>query len=393
MLLLGGWMLSLGQEASLRSLVTTYRRLPVGNFETISGDHDPIVLRKLSLNGATFAYLVNPSAWKCTVTLDLTTEKNLVVEDLSGERNIAPPVRGRLLVSLAAHDFRALRIDEEKIDFDGVEVSFDEDVRDLLEHKINDLADRTIELKQLVVMDVLQNPTFELAEADGQIPGWQLAGGEGTAAEIDRQEVHGGAAALRLRSEGKVAALRSNRFEPPCTGRLSFAVWLKTSADFRGPLRMAISGRHQDHEIYRFALVPKSEDWQVFNYQIDDLPLSELREMQVRFDLMGKGTVWIDDIVVSDLHFSDNERKELSRILTQAHFALSGGKLAECERILDGYWPRFLQQHVSLPGQLIATGPRPERQAELPRSRREKQGEQTEAEHSWWKKRMPAFLR
>ena len=393
-LVVGGWMLPLGQEASLRSLVTAYRRLPVGDYETVSGDHEPIILRKISTAGETFAYLINQSDWKCDVAIRLTTERGVDVEDLSGKRSFSTPVSGRLRIALQRHDFVALRFDQEDVDFDDVAVTFDQDVRGLLQQRINDHVDRTIELKQPLAIDVLENPSFELPEIDGRIRGWQLTSGAGTDAQIDRQEKQKGTASLRLQSDGKAAMLLSDPFMSSRTGRLSFSVWLKTSDDFRGPLKLAISGRHRDREIYRFGVVPKANSWQLFKYHIEDLPLSELSDLQVRFDLMGKGKVWIDDITVSDLQFSDNERKELSRILTQAHFALSSGKLSECERILDGYWPRFLQQYVPLPGRSIASGPQPVRQAKLPRS--EPVGVErnnTEEEASWWRKKFPGFFR
>ena len=45
-IMVGGLMLPLGQEESLRSIVTAYRRLPKGKFSNIPGKHDPLVLRK-----------------------------------------------------------------------------------------------------------------------------------------------------------------------------------------------------------------------------------------------------------------------------------------------------------------------------------------------------------
>ncbi len=393
-LAIGGWMLTLGQEASLRSLVSAYRQLPVGNYETISGEHEPIVLRKLSVNGKTFAYLINQSDWKCDVALRLTTDHGVAIEDLSGDKDFPKTVQGHFRVPLDRYDFVALKFDGDDVDFGNVTVTFNQDVRGVLQQRINDLADRTIELKQPRNIDALKNPSFELPESEGHIQGWKLKGGAGTSTRIDREEKKSGTAALCLQSEGNAATFVSNRFPPPRTGRLAFSVWLKTSRDFSGSLKLAISGRHLDREIYRFGMIPKSADWQLFDYQIDDLPVADLSDLQVRFEFTGNGKVWIDKIAVSELHFSDNERKELSRILTQAHVALTSGKLSECERILDGYWPCFLKQHVPLPGQLIASAPETIRQAELPRLEKvAPEADKGEEKSSWWKKKLPAFLR
>ena len=129
----------------------------------------------------------------------------------------------------------------------------------------------------------------------------------------------------------------------------------------------------------------------MFEYQITDLPLSGLGPIAIRFDHRGRGDVWVDDVVVSELYFSENERKELSRILTQAHFALTGGKYAECNRILNSYWPQFLQQHVSLPhpeGAVQAPIDHPEELSRVPVTEANIPGE----EQPWWKK-FPNLLR
>lgn len=154
---------------------------------------------------------------------------------------------------------------------------------------------------------------------------------------------------------------------------------------------MGIEGKHRDQTFYRYGQVPGESDWKFFEYQINDLPLSDLGPLAIRFDHAGRGKVWIDDVVVSELYFSENERKELSRIITQAHFALTGGKYAECGRLLDGYWPRFLQRHVPLPAATVAARPRLDRQADLPRVPVEEAKADAE-EQPWWKK-FPNLLR
>jgi hypothetical protein len=79
------------------------------------------------------------------------------------------------------------------------------------------------------------------------------------------------------------------------------------------------------------------------------LPLTGLTALQVRFDLLGPGEVWIDDVELSDRRFSENEVKELSKLVTLIHVTLLNGQVGECLRLLDGYWPRFLEENVPLP--------------------------------------------
>ena len=157
------------------------------------------------------------------------------------------------------------------------------------------------------------------------------------------------------------------------------------------PLRMGIEGTHRNQTFYRYGEVSGNSEWKMFEYQINDLPLSDLGPLTIRFEHAGRGKVWLDDIVVSDLYFSENERKELSRIITQAHFALTEGKYAECGRLLDGYWPRFLNRYVPLPTNTVAARPQLDRQTELPRVPVEEAKANTQ-EQPWWKK-FPDLLR
>ena len=83
-----------------------------------------------------------------------------------------------------------------------------------------------------------------------------------------------------------------------------------------------------------------------FIFQVNDLPLEGLTELSVRFDLMGPGEVWIDDVELFDLTFSKNEVRELSKLITLAHITLQNGRLGDCLRLLDGYWPQFLEDNV-----------------------------------------------
>jgi hypothetical protein len=92
--------------------------------------------------------------------------------------------------------------------------------------------------------------------------------------------------------------------------------------------------------------VPLTAEWVPYVFQVYDLPLDGAAPMRVRFDLMGAGEVWIDDVQISGLAFSRDELIELSKLLTVASAKLERGQLGDCIRILEGYWPRFLQTYV-----------------------------------------------
>ncbi len=99
----------------------------------------------------------------------------------------------------------------------------------------------------------------------------------------------------------------------------------------------------EDRAILGFATVAAA------HIEIDDLPLEGLTSLRARFDLMGAGEVWVDDVQVFGLAFSKPELVELSKLITLADVKLQNGQLGDCLRLLEGYWPRFLEENVALP--------------------------------------------
>ena len=125
-------------------------------------------------------------------------------------------------------------------------------------------------------------------------------------------------------------------------------------------LRLAMEGKLHGRDYYRFGPVGLSpnagqpadairSEWGQYVFQVDDLPLEGLTSLRVRFDLMGPGEVWIDDVQVFGLAFSQPEMVELSKLITLADVKLQNGQIGDCLRLLEGYWPRFLEENVPLP--------------------------------------------
>jgi hypothetical protein len=64
--------------------------------------------------------------------------------------------------------------------------------------------------------------------------------------------------------------------------------------------------------------------------------------MKVQFHLVGVGEAWVDDVELFDLRFSPGQRNELAKRLLAAKMALEEGQLVDCQRLVEGYWPRYL---------------------------------------------------
>jgi hypothetical protein len=163
-----------------------------------------------------------------------------------------------------------------------------------------------------------------------------------------------------VRSDGPVAWLRSDPFPTPTTGRISVWVQLKVKdAASQPPLRLAIEGQYRGETYYRYAWVgsgpgaaPLKEQWASYVLEIDDLPVDELTDLRVGFDLMGQAAdkraseVWIDDVRVFDLYLQQKQRDELLTVVALANSRLRKGELSDLLHVLEGFWPRYLASYT-----------------------------------------------
>ncbi len=399
----GGWMLPLGQEESIKELLSVYRELPGGQFDSIAGETQPLAIRRRVQNDQTLVYLANDSPWTVTVSLNVDMPADCRVERLGIARTWAPPTPGAegavWKMTLRPYDLVGARFSSAKVRLEKPEISVAGNVETVLDRRIHDLSARAAALASPPALGILQNPGFELppitddnaaddkaatdkAAGDGPagagLPGWTLAEHEGSTQAIDASEKKEGQHSLKLKTAAATATLRSNSFATPGTGRLSVSVWLRVADRSKQPtLRLALEGRQEDGLYYRFATVggnaagavPLATAWSQYIFQVDDLPAGgDIQDLRVRFDLTSPGEIWIDQVELFDLAFSPNERVELTKIIGLADLKLKSGQLADCARLLDGYWPHFLVTNVpltetsaSVAQQPPARPPRPER--------------------------------
>jgi hypothetical protein len=381
----GGWLLPLGQEESLRPFVEVYRRLPAERFETAAPKTDDaltqgVVVRTLTRGATTFVYLVNDAPWRTNVELELRAPADCRVDSLSS-RSLSPLRRDgqRTLwtVQLEPYDLVGATMTAPRVTVENWQARLEnaDEVALDLRQKLQQVRARTAALRNPPPLEKLANPGFELPAAENSITGWVQARGSGITVGTDRAQHRNGTQSLRVASNGGVAWVRSEPFEPPKTGRLSVWVWLKvTDPERQPPLRLAIEGQWNGQTYYKWAWVgsglglnekdlakiPRLQaNWAPYLFHVDDLPPQGLTELRVGFDLMAAGEVWIDDVQLFDLWFYDNERDELLKRIAVADFQLGQGKAVDCQRFLDSYWPRLLMRHVKYEPPRMAANPRP----------------------------------
>lgn len=170
---------------------------------------------------------------------------------------------------------------------------------------------------------------------------------------LDPQNSIFGENALRLTSDGEPIRIMSHAFEVNPTGRLAIHFWSKTSADgISLPLRVIVEGQTPHGKFFRTANLSASaaaigREWKRLSVYVNDLPLEKETRLSLGFELYGVGCVWIDNIQLSDTHFSAAELQQLNGIFSQFGNRIATGDLAPCVSTLECYWLRFLKENVA----------------------------------------------
>jgi hypothetical protein len=343
------------QESSV--VRRAFESLPARRLDPVAGLPAPLVVRMERAEGATWLSVINAADAPGRALIGLEGRPSAVVD--AAERSGFPlTADGVATVPVEPWGVRTLLVDG-GVTVRGARIEYDEPVRAAIAGRIQDLRRRRAALEMPQPLEVLDNPGFEVGPDGGAVAGWELVEPRRGAVGF----VAGGAPAggpddgrgLAFSSINGLSSLRSNPFTPPVTGRLSIAVWLRLKdGDPQPPLRIAVEGVQGDREYYRFAPVgglgggrPLTTEWAQFVLPVDDLPTTGLESLRVRFDLLGPGSVMIDDVRVFDLAFEESQRVQLSRMLSQFEQQLATRDIGACVVGLDGHWPRFLAEFVS----------------------------------------------
>ncbi|REK18863.1 MAG: hypothetical protein DWQ37_03395 [Planctomycetota bacterium] len=355
----GGWLLPLGQEDALRDILSVYRQLPGERFTTVEGETQPVTIRTLSRDGQTVVYLANDSPWKVNVVMQVDAPRDCRLEKIGDSSGVGPLVpagtRSSWTVALEPHDLVAARLSSANVRVLRPVVSLPPELRPKLEQRIEDLVTRVRMLSNPQPMKSIENAGFEQPLEDEQIPGWTASAPGGGRVLLDRAQSHTGGQSILLAGTSERVSVASAPFEAPATGRLTVEVWLRARPGGPAPaVKIAVEGELPQEVFATNGVIPrvgesaaKAGDWVPYRFPIDNVPQDGLQDLRVRFELLGTGEVWVDDVQVFDLAFSEAELIELSKITSMASIHLDKRQLGDCSRLLEGYWPRFLMENVA----------------------------------------------
>lgn len=356
----GGAMLSMGQEAALTPWIDIYRRLPDTTFDTIDAgvNGKPVVVRTTDHNNRRYVYLVNDSPWPVGVNVNIVAPAGCRMMGLSPDQSVAPLGRdGIWRIELKPYELVAGYLTSPEAAVRSYEVTLPNGLEAQVRRQIDDARGRLIQLTEPPRLELLGNPDFEMPVRSGVIPHWEFSQADGVAVDVDPLQHQAGSQSLTIESTGAVAWVRSEPIDLPSTGRIAIKVWLRIDdPEFQPPLQIAIDGFLDGRSYYRSApvgagegITPLTRQWAPYIFQLHDLPTEGLTSLRVGIDLMGAGKVWVDQIQVDHLVFTEAERTELAISIALADFHLTNGRLADASRVIEGYWPQFLAQHVPPP--------------------------------------------
>ena len=245
---------------------------------------------------------------------------------------------------------------------DRPNVAWSEQTINLIKKNLIDLANRANALKTAKTMRILDNPDFELpANSSEPIPKWFVwknpnqPENSASGATVDYRTAMSGKSSLHLVCDGWPTAVYSKEIAADATGRFTVSIWVKKNPNV--PLKCFIRAKCGNKNVYREMLlyqepensgVSQQGEWRQFIFHANDLPLENMDNMCIGFELSKQGEAWIDNLNISDLYFSQYEQQELYKSLLPLNAKFTQGELEYCWQYQHGYWSQFLKDCVEL---------------------------------------------
>jgi hypothetical protein len=364
LLVSGGELLPMGQEVATRDVLRVLQQLPARAQVTVHRGQ-PVVVRTYAAASGTTYLVINECPWSvdAEVALDLPADAELEV--LCGGAKTQAFLAGQQTWSLKLEPYGicAARMSAAGVKVAAVRATVSGAAKEELAARLADLTDRDLTAPSKYAK--LANAGFEPADGGEPLPGWQLIGDAATAAaKLDTTARMVGVSSLMLQNRGATAAVESNTFATPPTGQLAMAVWVRGGKiDSTTELRMMFEADRAGQPYRTYATLggnrpgaqPLGNEWRYLAFGVNDVPLDSRGQMRVRFELVGAGEVWIDDVQLYDvlfpLPFYQYESQEKIQFVKLQHAAKSAyekGQIADSMHILEGYWSRFLMEYTPL---------------------------------------------
>ena len=344
-----------GQEDRLRRFARVFAALPapagpVREPRLPSG----VVARATRSGGDTYLAMANDSPYPILLETVLAGPGHPTVDDLGRGIRLESEKGAnacRIVIELAPFGIAATRIGSPDVRLAAVAPYPGAAVLDGMKAQYEDLSTALARLNRWQTPSPTTpratgpaNPGFEpdfvelaATKAPG-VGGWELAG-ESAAGELDRDRPHGGRGSLRLDARVGTAAITSTPFHPEARSSLVVRGWLRADrADAR--VRVRIEGQSAQRGYLRQFDVPVRGDWTEVAVRAPGLPEGGLDSARVRFELLGPGRLWIDDVAVTGDLLNESERLNARRDLMAALEFYREKRYADFARLAGSHWVR-----------------------------------------------------
>jgi hypothetical protein len=361
----GAELLPLAEADAMVRARRLFQELPGGDADVRTERRQPATLRIYRHDNATTLCLINESPWPVEVSLPLETATPVgwrqlgAADDAAIEEAPDAPTAGTWptgaetwTVALPPYGIEARRFDARALRVGALAAKLGDAPAAVLAQRIDEIKQRMQSLDVERPYNELQNPDFELVAANDRPHGWQPRVGRAGSVDVDPAQASSGARSLHLSSQDNLGvAAQSHLFAIPATGQLV----VRASARGQGltpGAQLYAWVEYDDHGAPRrrsAAIADANKlgaEWTPCEFAINDLPLGDGGQMRIHFHLAGRGEAWIDDVRLFDLRFPSAQRVELGKWLYAANTALDERELVECQRLVEGYLPRYLLEHV-----------------------------------------------
>lgn len=396
----GGWLVPIGQEDMVRPLVLAYRQFPAVVMRDLapSGVSSTLRVRRIEQAGKTYLQFVNAASWSESVDIRFKSSTDAAVAafgclagqdgqlsdvgdtdvagDITHKKNIRAGQPEGMQFTVAAYGVVGVCIEAERVELLNIASSPPKELSSRMETRLSNLQkliDRAGELNEQQTLG-LRGGDFETWESNSMPLGWTVSTHPSTSVTKDHELPRSGAACVRLenRSESNATVwIQSDRIAIPATGRLALEVWVRTLPGRTQPtVRLSLVGRYRDGKRFQrwheFASMSEPDpeqkpgassaskqsrlpiDWgnRPLVLLVPDVPNEELSELRAAVDVVGQGTLWVDDVRVYGMYLHPDEKVHLSGQMFMARQQMRQGDYALADQMLGSFWSNFLSTYL-----------------------------------------------
>lgn len=389
----GGWSPNFGTEQWLRDTANRWTQLPPVRLETADYSlgqplSNSVVLRTVEFQNKTYVLLINASAWSetCVLEWNKAPARNRV-QWVSTSTAAVPEswYNKQWVVELKPFEWQTICIESADMEIVNWKHEPEAMAVDIAKAKLNDLSERVKRLHttRLAASEALVNGGFETYTADGKPEGWTHSTLPST--QISQAaNAFRGASSLRLENSSGGNAplwLQSTPLRLPKSGRMAVELWIRKEPGTSEPkVRLMLQGRRSDGTRYERSRylgkdvpdAPISDRWEAapLVLLVSDLPAAGIDELRVEIDLIGSGTIYIDEVKVYDVYLHPDERNLIRNEIFAASEPFRDPSLTirldEIDRLWKSYWGEYLRRYVPLTSNAVGSRELPAENGQIP---------------------------